>query len=130
MKINKLNESVKESSVLSSKCVSHTKIKMKNMFITCRVLMKSILRWLVVNCRKMWFQERWQYNILNSNIHSYSFIFVLFGSNNSQIPKTEDLCLWKISEYRRPKIFANEKFSKTEDWRSSLMKYFRRPKTE
>ena len=57
-------------------------------------------------------------------------IFVLFGSNNSRIPKTEDLRFWKISEDRRPNIFVSEKFPKTEDRISSFLKNFRRPKTE
>ena len=35
-----------------------------------------------------------------------------------------------IHKYRRPKIFVYEKFPKTEDRRYSLMKNFRRPKTE
>ena len=51
-------------------------------------------------------------------------------SDFDRIPKTEDLRSWKISEYRRPKIFVLQKFPNTEDRRSSFMKNFRRPKIE
>ena len=51
-------------------------------------------------------------------------------SDFDRIPKTEDLRSWKISEYRRPKIFVLKKFPNTEDRRSLFMKNFRIPKTE
>ena len=49
-----------------------------------------------------------------------------------RIPKTEGLCLWKFSEYRRPKIFIHENFPNTEDRRPKIfvLKNFRIPQTE